>query len=290
MGAIDTDNYKRMSLKNIAVVIHDMSSLKALAASKKAVKLHLEIDTGMSRHGLNPKDLRQFLSELKKHPKLKVEGVMSHLADADNPKTDDFTKHQVKLYDEAVDLILEQGFSPIYFHIAQSAGSVKVKSRHANTLRIGAAIYGVNPLEKTDKAYAELNKTKPALELRSTITKVIKAEKGTKVSYGLTFTATKLTNIGVMPLGYYEGIPRKLSNEGLAEHSGKYYKIAGRVCMNHTMLDLQDDAIKVGDKMTLISRDPKSKVSLDNVCQRHGLYEYEVIVNLNQNIRRKIVA
>ncbi len=289
MGAIKPENFHGMRFKGLAFAVHDPITVKALAETGRKVKIHIEIDTGMTRHGVSVMDLPYFLDLLSRYPKIVVEGVMSHLADADNPNNDSYTIKQSKIFDDAVNLILKAGFKPRYIHIAQSAGSTKVISKYANTLRVGLAIYGLNPLNELDKAHKQLDSLVPVLSLTSTITKVIFIKKGTSVSYGRTFTANRNMRIGVLPLGYYEGIPRVLSNIGSVQYGNRYLPITGRVCMNHTMIDLGDADIGAGDQVTIFSNDIKSENTIDKICSRYDLFNYSLLVGITQNIRRRIV-
>jgi len=289
MGAIRPVNFSRMSFKRTAFVVQDFATVRALGATRREVNVHIELETGMTRHGVAIRDLRAFLKELAKHPNIRVEGVMTHLADADNPTDDAYNRKQAATFDEAVTLILESGFSPKYFHIAQSAGSTKVVSEYANALRIGIALYGVNPLERKDPSYHRIEALSPVLALTSTISKIQHVEAGATVSYGRTYTASRPTRLGILPLGYYEGLPRALSNVGVVQFKQGYLKIAGRVCMNHTMIDLGRLRARVGDVVTIISRDKKSRLTVDGICRKHGLFNYGLLVGLNENIRRRIV-
>lgn len=290
MGAIKSDNFQKMNFRGLAFVVQDANTVKALAKTGRRAKVHIELETGMTRHGVTAKDLPAFLELLARYPKLAVEGVMTHLADADNPADDSYNKKQTQAFDSAISRILEAGFKPKYIHIAQSAGSTKVSSKFANTLRIGLALYGINPLEQSDDACGQLQALKPVLSLTSTITKVSTVESGTSVSYGRTYTTSSTTKIGVLPLGYYEGLPKALSNVGTVQYGDTYLPIAGRVCMNHTMVGLGGSGASAGDKIIIISSDKNSNNTVDNICQSHDLFSYGLLVGLNQNIRRRIVG
>ena len=214
---------------------------------------------------------------------------MTHLADADNPKSVKHVNLQTSRFDIGVKMIIDAGFSPKYIHIAQSAGSVKVKSKYANTLRIGIALYGITPLEKSDNLANKLQNLQPALKLTSTIDKVFEINCGESVSYGCTFIAKRSSRIGILPSGYYEGIPRALSNVGQVKWRNKYLPITGRVCMNHTMIDITNCNAKKNDEVVVISNDARDQLSLNNICLKYNLFNYELLVGLNQNIRRTIV-
>ncbi|HSH56110.1 MAG TPA: alanine racemase [Candidatus Limnocylindrales bacterium] len=289
MGAIHPNNFTKMNWKSCAFVVYDEQTLEALAATGTTVRIHVEIDTGMSRHGVRPSDLSSFLELLKSHPKIEVEGIMTHLADADNPLSTEHMTEQVAKFDAAVDKIRSEGFSPKYVHIAQSAGSAKVHSKTANTLRVGIALYGITPLASDDRFAVKLAQLQPALTLTSTVAKVIEIGAGDAVGYGCTFVAKRPSRIGVLPLGYYEGLPRQLSNVGTVKHKDKYLPITGRVCMNHTMVDITDTDVSLGDVVTVISSNKADENSIDQIARRYDIFNYGLLVGLNQTVRRSVV-
>lgn len=289
MGSIKNINYQKINPKKFTFVVHDLETIKAMESSGKQFKIHLEIETGMNRHGIKAKDLVPILNELKKSNNILLEGVMTHLADSDNPKSTKNVDNQVNIYDACIEKIIKFGLKPKYFHIANSAGSIKTKSKYANTLRIGIALYGITPLSSNDKFFNKYENLKPALTLTSSISKIQNLKKGESVSYGYTWTAKRNSRIGILPLGYYEGIPRSLSNIGTIKYDSKYLPIVGRICMNHVMIDITDSKIALGDEVIIISNRIDDETSIKNICNKNNLFNYSLLVGLNQNIRRTIV-
>jgi alanine racemase len=289
MGYIKPENTALLDTVKCSFVVQDIDGLRAFGELRKPVRVHLELNTGMNRLGLSATELPMYLQTIKKYPNLILEGVMTHLADADNESDDSFTKHQVKEFDFRVDEIKKSGFSPTYIHVAQTAGSTKVQSNHANTIRLGIGLYGINPLNKADNHYKDLKLLKPVLELKSTIIKIIELKKGDKVSYNGTYTAPGDITIGVLPLGYYEGIPRELGNKGVVTRNKIELPIIGKICMNHTMVQLKGYDFQVGDEVTVISKDPSQPNSVERICNDHKLFNYYLITKLSSSIRRIIV-
>ena len=289
MGYIKPENIKLLDVRKCSFVVQDLQSLIAFGALKKQVNIHIELNTGMNRLGLDKKELKEYLKTLKTLPNLKVEGVMTHLADADNENNDIFTNHQVKLFDDLIEVILKQGFKPKYIHIAQTAGSTKAISKYANSIRTGIGLYGLNPLKSEDKHYHKLDELLPVLSLKSTIIKVIDLKEGDKVSYNGTFTAKKSMKIGILPLGYYEGIPRKLSNIGVVISGDNILPIIGSICMNHIMINLSSSQLKVGDSVTVFSNNPKFPNSIQQISNKNKILNYELITGLSSNIKRIIL-
>ena len=213
MGAIETDNLKTINCDKVAILIQDKQTLTNLSKLGKSIKVHLDIDTGMKRYGIDFEELDEYLNLIKSLPGIELEGLASHLVDGDAADTS-VTDKQVKLFDQAVAKVLEKGFNPKFIHIANAPGFAKVNSKYANAMRPGIGFYGVNPLSEEDPMHDVMSGVQPALRLVSKITKVRKLKSGDSVSYNHTFTAEKDMTVGVIPVGYYEGLPRSLSNSG----------------------------------------------------------------------------
>jgi alanine racemase len=288
MGNIKPSNYQKIKIDNFSFVVHDIPTIRLLGSLGKSIKVHLEINTGMNRYGIDPAELDGFLAELRSFPTLELEGVMSHLADADG-ETDTYTQSQIELFDATVEKILEQGISPRYIHLAQTAGSTHSPSRYANAMRLGIGLYGINPLTQANSRHAKLRVLKPALTLKSTITKIIQLKKGDKVSYNGEFTAPAAMPMGVLALGYYEGVPRVFSNAGFVKYGSQMLPIIGRVCMNHCMVDLRGSKAQVGDEVTILSAISGDPNAVQAVCDIFNLSNYELTTRLSLDVRRVIV-
>ena len=289
LGYILPENVRLLDTKRCSFVVQDIAGLEAFARLNRRVHIHVELNTGMNRLGLQPDELERYLEVLQLFPSLELEGIMTHLADADNERDDSFTARQVEQFDRQVESVLARGFRPKYIHIAQTAGSTKARSKHANAIRLGIGLYGINPLGPRDAHVSEYAALEPVLALKSTIIKVLNLEKGDRVSYNGTFVAPRPMRIGVLPLGYYEGVPRALSNAGVATHGQDVLPIVGRVCMNHTMIDLGATGLGQGDTVTLISARPSDPNSVARLAREHGLFSYGVLTALSSSVRREIV-
>lgn len=288
MGAIKPQNFKHIKYDNFAFVVGDEATIHALGKTGKRVKVHLECNTGMNRYGAKPEDMTRLTKLILSYKNLTLEGVMSHLADSDgtDPATVDVA---VEYFDKCVEDVRAAGANPTILHVAQSAGSVKANSKYANAMRLGIGLYGINPFPKNHTLHAQLKDLKPALRLVSTITKVIGLQKGDKVSYNYTFTAPKPMKIGVLPLGYFEGVNRALSNKGVIKIGRRFTPMVGRVCMNHIMLSLEGIDARVGDEVVVYSNDPGDKNTIDNIAAEHDLFSYALLTSLSSDVRRVLV-
>ena len=287
MGAIKPENFAKLKYDRLAFVVQDEQTIQALGATGKRIAVHLECNTGMNRYGAGPDELAALTKLILSYPNLTLEGVMSHLADSDGTSKTTVAR-AVKKFDDCVEAVRNAGAAPTLLHVAQTAGSLRADSKYANAMRLGIGLYGINPFSSGHPVHAKLEELRPALRFVSTITKVIDLKKGDQVSYNYTFTAPKDMRIGVLPAGYYEGIPRALSNAGLISYDNSYLPIVGRVCMNHTMVELTPQA-KANDEVTVYSADPTSKTSIDQVARNHDLFNYNLLTALSPDVRRVLV-
>jgi alanine racemase len=285
MGAIKPENFKKMKYDNFAFVVQDAETVKALAATRKKIKVHLECNTGMNRYGAKLGEAVELARLIQKHKNLTLEGVMSHLADSDGINQATVDK-AVAGFDQCIELIRALGLEPSILHVAQSAGGVRAKSKYANTMRLGISLYGINPFPEGHKHHQVLKDLRPAMCLISTITKVTQLQKGDKVSYNYTFTAPRDMTIGVLPLGYFEGVNRALSNAGTVQVGQRQTPIVGRICMNHTMFSLEGTDAKRGDEVVVFSNDPRDKNAIDHIAQDHKLFNYTLLTSLSHDVRR----
>ncbi len=292
MGAIKSENFKRLKYDNFAFVVGDRATIDALGRTGKKVNVHLECNTGMNRYGATVDEAAELAKLIQTNKNLTLEGVMSHLADADgeDPKT---VFDAVEGFDKCVEMVRAIGANPTLLHIAQTAGSVSAKSKYANAMRLGIGLYGINPFDKTHKLHAKLKDLRPALRLVSTITRINHLKKGDKVSYAYEFTASKDMDIAVLPIGYYEGawtVARGARlKTGVVKIGQKFTPIVGRVCMNHTMISLDGINAKVGDEVVIYSNDPKDPNAIDTIAAEHGLFNYTLLTSLSIDVRRVLV-
>lgn len=289
MGMIKPGDFKKIITKGMEFTVQDKASINALGSLSKNVKVHLDMNTGMNRYGIEPAELEEYLSLIKKYPNIELAGMMTHLADPDGQDEKNIIQ-ATEIFDASVAKVLSSGFKPGLIHIGQSASSVRLKSKYANATRIGLSLYGLNPFHPGHKLYGQFrNNLQPALKLISTISKINRIKPGDGVSYNYTFKAKKEMKVAVLPLGYYEGIDWRLSNKGKVKLGEDYLPIAGKVCMNHTMVDITGTSAEVGDEVVVFSDNPKDENSMNNIAEHHGLFVYELTTRLAADVRRILV-
>lgn len=269
--------------KNIAITIVSLGQLEELSEKlKKKTICHLKIDTGMHRQGIMPEDVVRAIELIKLNKNISLEGVCSHFADADG-EDKNFSKKQIEIWKEAVE-IFKQNFSSVkYFHIANSAGVKFSKNLEANVVRLGIGLYGFDQS-------GEVFGLKPAMELKTIISGIKYIKNGDFVGYNHTFQANYDMKIATLPVGYFEGVDRRLSSKGYVKIKGEFCPILGRVSMNIISVDVSlVPNIKVGDEAVVVSVNMEDKNSVENIARECDTIPYEILVHIPSHLRREII-
>jgi alanine racemase len=286
MGYTKPENYsvKRLPFE---FSVFDKETVEALSLNQPGSNVHIKIDSGMSRYGLRLADTRSFV-RFAKTKNVNIVGLWSHFADADNPKSNKMVDSQIAVYKEALKVVRSEGIEPIWRHISASAGSYKVFDTTFNMIRSGIAIYGISPLSETDTAQKKII-LKPVGSLRSTVTQIKTLKPGDMVGYNATYSVKRQMNIAILPLGYFEGVDRRLSGCGVVIVNGEICPIVGRVSMNITAIDISKTKnVSVGDTCIVYSNDLKSEASVAHQAEKARTIPYDILVHLNSSIHREL--
>lgn len=249
--------------------------------------VHIFVDTGMHREGVSIEELPNFLNELEKLPNLKIEGLMSHLASSESSKDLSFLT-QVKQFQRAKEILKKRGINPRWFHIAATGSIINPETQPiiasvSNLARAGLALYGYS------SSIFDKN-LRPALTLTTKIAQIKKVSKGEKLGYDGTYTAKKDMIVGVLPIGYYDGIDRRLSNKGVCLVDNIECPIPGRVSMNLNIIDLSRvPNPRIGQEVVVYSSNPNDKNSFENAAKICKTIPYDLLVNLGETTKRIVV-
>lgn len=274
---------------DLTPVIFDLNSASALneyALKRGEVKkVHVKIDTGMGRLGLQPGEVKDFFSQFAQFKHLSVEGALSHFSSAD--KADQagaaFSRKQLKAFEGAVKDINGSGHDPEFLHICNSAAIVDLKDAHFNMIRPGLMLYGSYPA----KRFRDKLKLKPVMQLKTRVLCVKNVPKGFSVSYGRSFITKKPAVIATLPVGYGDGLPRALSNKGEALINGKRAPIAGTVCMDLTMCDVTGiPGVRAGDEAVIIGVQGQDAITVEEVAEKAGTISYEILCGVSARVPR----
>jgi len=271
---------------SLTPVVHDLSRLRDLEQAVKqrgsTLNVHLKIDTGMGRLGLVATEFDAWIGEVEKLTAVKIEGVFSHFSHAESV-AGDYTRQQLEIFNHVVARLRAGNIRPPLVHLANSAATITLPAAYFDMIRPGIMLYGVYP----SPAMASFITLKPALTWKSKILQLKKVPAGTSISYGQTFIAKRESLIATLPVGYADGYPRALSNCGEVLVSGQTAQVAGRVCMDLTMIDVTDIRnVKQGDEVVLLGRQGDAEISADQIGAWANTISYEILTSISARVPR----
>lgn len=261
----------------------------ALGESGRKLKVHVKLDTGMSRLGFDVQSnetRKQTVEQLKRavdefSDRLDFEGIFTHFAVSDEPELD-FTDIQFERYKKTVDELKEKGVGFAMHHVCNSAAVINYPQYHLDRCRPGIILFGMLP----DKNTRDIG-LRPALSLKAVVSQTRTIDAGMTVSYGRKFTATEKMTLATLPIGYADGYSRLLSNNGEVLIHGKRAKIVGRICMDQCMIDISDiPDVKRGDEVTIIGRDGDEVISATDIADRMNTINYEITCLIGKRVPR----
>ena len=253
----------------------------------RKVYVHIKLDTGMGRLGFQiTEENADIIAAISKLPNLVMEGMFTHFSKADETdKT--YTHEQINQYLWMKRALEERNVVFSYYHCSNSAGIIDMKEANLNLVRAGISTYGMYPSDEVEKENVPL---KPAMELISHVAFVKWVEEGRRISYGGTYVTAYPTKVATIPVGYGDGYPRSLSNQGYVLIHGQKAPILGRVCMDQFMVDVTGiDDVKFVDKVTLIGKDGDEVLPVETLSDLSGRFNYEFVCNLGKRIPREYI-
>ncbi|MFB2554714.1 alanine racemase [Herbiconiux liangxiaofengii] len=255
----------------------------AEAGSRRVpARLHLKIDTGLGRNGAGRADWAEFFATAKRAEDsgaVVVEGLFSHLSNA----SDDDDRAQLTAFEEATGLARDAGLSPSLRHLASTAGALRLPETRLDLVRLGIGLYGLSPYD--DRASSDLGLV-PAMRVETRLISVKRVAAGTGVSYGYTYRPGSDSWLGLVPLGYADGIPRHVSNRGNVWIDGQVHRIVGRVAMDQFVVDLGDHEAAVGDRVVLFGDPAAGYPGADDWAEAASTINYEIVTRLGRRVQR----
>ena len=287
--------YEELAELEIRPAVFRRDMLEQLAeAGKKAgcpVRIHAAVDTGMSRIGITPDEqgmnfIRRVL-ELQDRGSICLEGIFTHFSRADEESLD-HTQMQIRSFSDFCAAIENQlGYRIPLRHCSNSAGIIRLPEANFDLVRAGITLYGLWPSSEVPRAPVPL---RPVMSLRSHIVYVKTVPAGTQVSYGGTYVTQKEERLATVPAGYGDGYPRSLSNKGYVLIRGRKAPIRGRVCMDQMMVDVtQIPQAREGDLVTLIGRDGDLSISMEEMGELSGRFNYELACDISPRVPRVFI-
>lgn len=250
----------------------------------KEAKIHIKIDTGMGRLGFMPKDESvKELKEIYNMSNIFIEGIYTHLSTADQIFNTDYAHNQFSKFTSFLDDLERVGISIPIRHVANSAATINFPEMHLDMVRPGTSIYGLYP--GPDMAKNPTIDLYPVMSIKAKLVHVKHVPKNTSVSYGRTFITNKPTVLGVIPMGYVDGVFRQMANNGEVLVNGKRCPIVGAICMDQFMVDLTElESPKVGDEVVLVGQQGHDIITADEMGKSAGTISIEVVTRIGKRM------
>ncbi len=288
LGYAFPEDYKMLIRQEIRPAVYTLEMARQLSEEAvrtgKRAAIHIKLDTGMSRIGFQcDEQSADLIAQIHQLPHIVMEGIFTHFAKADEAdKT--FTREQMKRYGQMIDMLKERKIEIPIHHVSNSAGIVDLPGYDLDLVRAGIILYGLWPSDEVQKENIDLQ---PLLTLKSHVIHVKELEEGRTVSYGGTFRVTGTKKIATIPVGYGDGYPRSLSNKGYVLIHGRRAPVCGRICMDQFMVDVTEiDQVKTGDPVILIGRDGGESITMEELGELSGRFNYEFACDLGKRIPR----
>ena len=268
-------------INDISQTVFSVSGAKQLASAAhgRRIKVHIKLDTGMSRLGLNgtAEEMAAQALEISAVKGLHIEGLFTHFARADE-RNDEVTAAQFELFSAVSDALKASGVDVKYRHCCNSAGMLAYPQYRLNMCRPGLIIYGLSPF---GGEYGT-----PAMTLKTVVSQIKTLPRGASISYGGRFVTDRESRIAVLPVGYADGFARLLSGKAQVLINGKRVNTVGNICMDMTMADVTDDDVSEGDTAVIIGRDGEERITAEDIARMTGTIPYEVISLIGKRVPR----
>jgi alanine racemase len=291
MGPIidDLDSIEEGIREDVTFTISSLEQARTLFSMarklQKKANVHIKVDSGMNRYGLTQAEVIEEMQKIKKVPKLHLQGIYSHLAEADNrDKTATFK--QIGIFQEIIMHLEKEGMLFPIKHIANSGAALGIPSAQLDMCRLGIVIYGLFPSPEL-KSFFDL---RPSLEYKTKVAQIKRVGGSVKIGYGGSYTTKRPSLLAIIPIGYADGIDRGLSSLGKVLVGGKRANMVGRICMNATIIDITDiSGVKPGDEVVIIGQQGLETITAGEIAGYLGTINYEIVSRIPSEIPRKYI-
>lgn len=262
--------------------------------STRRVNLHLKVETGTNRQGVEEGKLERIVSIIKKYPNLHLKGISTHFANIEDTTDHSYANYQLNRFNKIVSRIRKLGLKPDFRHTACSAALLLFENTKFELVRPGIALYGLWPSKETYLSYrlqgGSNSILSPIMTWKTRVIQIKNVPADAFISYGCTHRTTSKTRIAVLPVGYYDGYDRSLSNLAYVLIKGKRAPVRGRICMNLMMVDITDiRGVRLEDPVILLGRNGEETISADQIASWSNTINYEVVSRINGEIPRVII-
>ncbi|MFQ6616944.1 MAG: alanine racemase [Fidelibacterota bacterium] len=255
--------------------------IRFIGKNRRSPKVHLKVDTGMTRLGVPMEQTEAVVKRLAQHPEINLEGIYSHLATADEGDPA-YANLQIDRFARIIDMATAMNMSLKYIHIANSGAVLDLPQSYFNMVRVGMLMYGAFPSDET----AEGIEVEPVMNFKGPVVVVRRVKAGTPISYGKVYRPDRDAYIGVIQTGFADGFPRNWYERGYVGFKGKTYRIAGRVCMDQLMVDFRDDQPDEGEEVLFFGDDGENRIRLEEIARDIGSTPYVLMTGIGGRTER----
>jgi alanine racemase len=298
VGAVAPDDIDAVFRLDIEPTVFEPSFISDLGKlcrrSNLTARVHLKLETGTHRQGLLESEIPKVAARLKEYPELTVAGASMHFANIEDTTDHSYAMHQLKEFKRLVAALRREGIRPRNLHTACSAAVLLFDDTYFDMVRPGISVYGYWPSKETYVSYrlggGENSILRPALSFYSRITQIKTVPSDSFIGYGCTYRTSARSRIAILPVGYSDGVDRRLSNLGYVLIKGRRAPIRGRVCMNLIMIDITDiRGVRLYDTATIVGSDGDETISADTHAAWCQTINYEILSRLSPNLPRTVV-
>ncbi len=294
MGYVPREDLEALVALEGRLVAYNRETIEGMSRAARKVgrtaRVHLKLETGNNRQGVPAPELIE-LARLCKQQGVVVEGVATHFANIEDTTDHTFALQQLRRFEEGAALLAEAGMPAPMLHAANSAATILLEDTQFDMVRAGIAAYGLWPSPETlvsaVRKHREHVALRPALTWKSRVAQLKTVPAGAFVGYGCTYKATHATRLAVLPVGYYDGYDRKLSNTAHVLVRGVRAPVRGRVCMNMIMVDVTDiPGVRLEEEVVLLGSQGAEAVTAEQMAAWIGTINYEVVTRIGEHLRR----
>jgi len=298
VGYIPLDGLEEAVARKLRLTVYNFETIEQLAKicrhlQKKAF-LHIKVETGTYRQGIRRENLLSFIKNVQEFPELVIEGISSHFANIEDTTDHTYAKLQLEKFKKVLQMLIKNKVEIPVKHMSCTASAILFPKTFFDMIRIGIGMYGLWPSKETFlSSLLQEHKSfvlKPVLSWKTKVSQIKKVPMGSFIGYGCTYRTSRQTLLAVLPIGYYDGYRRHLSNSSYVLIKGKRAPIRGRVCMNFVMVEITDiPGVNLEEEVILIGQDGEEFISADDLASLVGTINYEIVTGISAHVPRIVI-
>ena len=298
LGYVPFEGLKEAIARELRLTVYNFETLSRLAQAcrklRKNANLHLKIETGTYRQGITEEDVLSFAQKVKEFPELVLEGISSHFANIEDTTDHSYAQYQLDTFKRVLGMLEKNKIEIPLKHMSCSASAILFPDTYFDMVRAGISMYGLWPSKETFLSCRLQNREplllRPVLSWKTRIAQVKKVPRGAFVGYGCTYRASRETILAVIPVGYYDGYDRRLSNSSYVLVKGRRAPLRGRVCMDFILADVTDiPGVDMEEDVVLLGKDGEESITANDLASLVGTINYEIVTRINPLVPRLII-